>query len=185
MKSILQEASNIARAVNKAWQTAGRPAEFMVKVLCEGEKNFLGLSKHPAIISLTYKPQKQTEKQKQPPIKKYPYEEKKQLEQKLDVKPRGYWNQSLVNTITTWLKEIAIIMGIPSEFSYTIDNKRLTIAFAQPPLNGAADEPLLLSSISKLLLQALQKQHKRKFNGYSLMITTKKQQQRRENINKK
>jgi len=60
MKSILQEANSIERAIDKAWNEAGKPKEFTIKVLDEGERNFLGLSRRPAIVSIIFKPEKAT-----------------------------------------------------------------------------------------------------------------------------
>jgi predicted RNA-binding protein Jag len=60
MKSILQEANSIERAIDKAWNEAGKPKEFTIRVLDEGERNFLGLSRRPAIVSIFYKPEKIT-----------------------------------------------------------------------------------------------------------------------------
>jgi hypothetical protein len=63
MKSILQEANSIERAIDKAWNEAGKPKEFTIRVLDEGERNFLGLSRRPAIVSIFYKPEKVTTQQ--------------------------------------------------------------------------------------------------------------------------
>jgi predicted RNA-binding protein Jag len=54
MKSMLHEAASIIKAIEKAWTESGKPAEFTVKILEKGEKNFLGMSKRPAIVSITY-----------------------------------------------------------------------------------------------------------------------------------
>ncbi|HBS47995.1 TPA: hypothetical protein DEO28_02730 [Candidatus Dependentiae bacterium] len=54
MKSILQEDSSIAKAVAKAWQKAGEPKEFNVKVFSKEEKNFFGFVKKMAVVSLSY-----------------------------------------------------------------------------------------------------------------------------------
>ncbi len=65
MKSMLLEASSVLRAIEKAWTTSGKPREFTIKILEEGEKNFLGFSKRPAIISIAFDPKKVTvEKEK-------------------------------------------------------------------------------------------------------------------------
>jgi len=60
MKSLLQEANTIERALDKAWNQAGKPKEFTIKILDEGERNFLGLTRRPAIVSIIYKPEKLT-----------------------------------------------------------------------------------------------------------------------------
>lgn len=66
MKSILQEASSIERAIDKAWNEAGKPKEFTIKILDQGERNFLGLTRRPAIVSILYKPEKSTYHQPRP-----------------------------------------------------------------------------------------------------------------------
>ncbi len=59
MKSMLHEASSVAKAIEKAWADAGNPTEFTIKVLETGKKNFLGMSKTPAVVSITYEPRRQ------------------------------------------------------------------------------------------------------------------------------
>jgi len=60
---MLHEASSVSRAIEKAWADAGNPTEFTIKILETGEKNFLGLSKRPAIVSITYEPKRQPVRQ--------------------------------------------------------------------------------------------------------------------------
>jgi hypothetical protein len=62
MKSILQEASSIAKAIEQAWIKAGKPKEFSVKIYEESEKNFIGLTSKNAKIGIFYQ-----EKQQAPP----------------------------------------------------------------------------------------------------------------------
>ena len=45
MKSIMEEASSVAKAIEKGWQRAGKPQEFTVKVFEEPQKNFIGLTR--------------------------------------------------------------------------------------------------------------------------------------------
>lgn len=58
MRSILLEASSIERAIDKAWNEAGKPREFTIKVHDEGERNFLGFSRRPARLSILFVPQR-------------------------------------------------------------------------------------------------------------------------------
>ncbi len=44
MKSIMEEASSILKAIEKGWNRAGKPQEFTVKVFEEPEHNFLGMT---------------------------------------------------------------------------------------------------------------------------------------------
>ncbi len=56
MKSLLQEAPSVERAISQAWEAAGRPQEFSVKIHDHGKRGFLGFSSSPAVVSITYKP---------------------------------------------------------------------------------------------------------------------------------
>lgn len=64
MKSMLHEASSVAKAIEKAWVASGKPGEFTINILESGEKGFLGiLTKRPAIVSITYDPKKVSQRQ--------------------------------------------------------------------------------------------------------------------------
>jgi len=54
MKSIIEEASSIAKAIENGWLKAGKPQEFSIKVFEEPEKNFFGLTKRSAKIGIFY-----------------------------------------------------------------------------------------------------------------------------------
>jgi len=54
MKSILQEASTIAKAVEQGWKEAGEPQEFSVKILELPQWNFLGLTTRSAKIAFLF-----------------------------------------------------------------------------------------------------------------------------------
>lgn len=55
MKSIVQEGSTISKAVESAWQAAGKPQEFTVKVLEEPIHNFIGMTTRSAKVALFFK----------------------------------------------------------------------------------------------------------------------------------
>lgn len=54
MKSIMQEASSIAKAIEQGWIKAGKPVEFTVKVYEEAQKNFLGFTTKSAKIAILF-----------------------------------------------------------------------------------------------------------------------------------
>ncbi len=54
MKSIIQEASSIAKAIEEGWIKAQKPQQFSVKILEEAEKNFLGLTKKSAKVAIFF-----------------------------------------------------------------------------------------------------------------------------------
>lgn len=55
MKSLVEEASTITKAVEKAWVRAGKPAEFTVKVFEEPKHNFFGMTTKSAKIAIFFK----------------------------------------------------------------------------------------------------------------------------------
>ena len=63
MKSIIQEASTITKAIEQGWQRAGCPESFSVKIFEKPEKNFLGLTKNNAKIGIFFE-------EKKPPFKR-------------------------------------------------------------------------------------------------------------------
>ena len=54
MKSIMQEASSIAKAIEQGWEKAGKPTDFSVKILEKPQKNFFGMTTHPAKIAMYF-----------------------------------------------------------------------------------------------------------------------------------
>jgi predicted RNA-binding protein Jag len=62
MKSMLHEASSVAKAIEKAWLESGKPGEFSINILEVGEKGFLGFTKRPAVVSITFDPKRQSDK---------------------------------------------------------------------------------------------------------------------------
>lgn len=58
MRSILQEESSVIKAIEKAWNKAGQPEEFSIKIFNTEKKSFFGFVKKMAIISLVFDPSK-------------------------------------------------------------------------------------------------------------------------------
>lgn len=71
MKSIMEEASSIVKAIEAAWIRAEKPHEFSVKVFEEPEKNFFGMVTKSAKIALIFKnvEKKQSYKEQSSPSK--------------------------------------------------------------------------------------------------------------------
>lgn len=55
MKSLIEEASTITKAVEKAWVRAGKPVEFTIKVFEEPKYNFLGMTTKSAKVAIFFK----------------------------------------------------------------------------------------------------------------------------------
>ena len=54
MKSITEQGSTVAQAVQKGWEKAGKPKEFSVKVFQEPTTNFFGFTKEPAKVGIFF-----------------------------------------------------------------------------------------------------------------------------------
>lgn len=54
MKSMMEEASSVSKAIENCWNRAGKPQEFTVKVLELPQKNFLGITTKAAKIALFF-----------------------------------------------------------------------------------------------------------------------------------
>ena len=54
MKSLVEEASSIAKAIEKAWERAGKPQSFSVKIYEAPEKNFFGFTKKSAKVGIFF-----------------------------------------------------------------------------------------------------------------------------------
>jgi len=54
MKSIMQEASSVIKAIEKGWETAGKPKQFSVTVFEEPKKNFIGMTVQSAKVGIFF-----------------------------------------------------------------------------------------------------------------------------------
>ncbi len=79
MKSLVEEASSVFKAIEKAWDRAGKPHEFSVKIFEESKKNFFGLTTKSAKVgiffderAITKQPKKETRPATEPAKKHVP-----------------------------------------------------------------------------------------------------------------
>ena len=54
MKSIIEQASSIAKAIEKAWNQAEQPKEFSIKIFEKEERNFFGMTTKPAKVGIFF-----------------------------------------------------------------------------------------------------------------------------------
>ena len=54
LRSVVEEASSVAKAIEKAWQNAGKPEEFSVKVFQQAERNLFGFTTKSAKVGIFY-----------------------------------------------------------------------------------------------------------------------------------
>jgi predicted RNA-binding protein Jag len=54
MKSIIEQASSIMKAIEKAWNQAEQPKEFSIKIFEKEERNFFGMTTKPAKVGIFF-----------------------------------------------------------------------------------------------------------------------------------
>lgn len=54
MKSIIEQASSIIKAIEKAWNQAEQPKEFSIKIFEKEERNFFGMTTKPAKVGIFF-----------------------------------------------------------------------------------------------------------------------------------
>lgn len=54
MKSIIEQASSVMKAIEKAWNQADNPKDFSIKIFEKEEKNFFGMTTKPAKIGIFF-----------------------------------------------------------------------------------------------------------------------------------
>lgn len=226
---MLCEASSIIKAIETAWNESGKPSEFSIKVLEAGEKGILWFTKQPAIVSISYDPRRQTEKQASTQSEKKEYinqprnnpNEKKKRPQQQDTQAHGShenrrreqtetrplpqhapaqqkqknitsqstttasserqqdlnvihsWTEDQVTDISSWLQEIMLILKNESSFTTTVDKKILRVFLDQYIVPEAEENKSLYISLASLFMQALKKKHKKKFQGFSIIMAIK------------
>ena len=87
---------------------------------------------------------------------------------------RTFWTDSLIYDITSWLTELTKAMNLNSSFKVNVQKKIITLTFDGQILATTDDERLLFSGLSYLLIQFLKKKHKKKYQGYKIMLTSKR-----------
>lgn len=186
MKSIIQEATSVIKAIEKAWYSAGQPKEFTIKVYEEPQKNFIGMTVKSAKIGIFFQEEiKKEERQIREPYKKK-IKETPRAEQKTKkvAKPeepapsepefgkRVIWSDDMVQEAKNWIKQALAAMEKPNvRFSTDINNYYLRFVFDQPVAQTQEHERELFRSFSFLILQTLKRKFKRPLRGFKIVLT--------------
>jgi len=186
MKSIIEEASSISKAIENGWLKAGKPQEFSIKIFEEPIKNFFGLSVKSAKIGIFFQetkssdiksPENHLEKKLEKNINLEPFQEyteptipvnleKKVLKSKSN---QPIWSQQMVTTINNWLTEIfENIVNKKISFNISQDYFQLNVHIDSVIFDDKNKEKKLFSSLAILIMQMLKKQYKRPFKGYRI-----------------
>ncbi len=93
MKSVVQEASTIGKAIELGWKAAGEPRDFSTKVLEVPQHNFLGFTTKSAKVAIVFEenaPREGTPREKRESRER----EQRAREPRRDSRDRGSWRDS-------------------------------------------------------------------------------------------
>lgn len=201
MKSLMEEASSIAKAIEQGWARAGKPKEFTVRIYEEPEKNFIGLTKKPAKVAIFFKevtpepnrmkeikrlverrdaeraakaaaPIRRFEKERRAPVQP----QYQQVQQQQPQQPKmDRWTPELIQKAKNWM-EMALkqINKASTQFTMQPRNYSLTVTFAGPLFDDIRREQLFFKASSHLLMQALKTQAKKGLKGYKVILLSQK-----------
>lgn len=192
MKSLMEEASSISKAIEKGWTNAGKPKEFTIKVYEEPQKNFIGMTVRPAKIGIFFtEPKQQPVSEGRPRVKQKPLQQPRALE-KVAKEPRRepkpleerplpkksqedlgpIWSDDMVTSTKDWVQEMLRHMGF-GHVPFTIEPQRfhLKINFGQDLVADKEKQKHLFAVFSGLLLTMLKRQCKRPLRGYKIVLT--------------
>ncbi|MFA6066532.1 MAG: hypothetical protein WC707_05130 [Candidatus Babeliaceae bacterium] len=196
MKSVMQEASSIAKAIEQGWIKANKPQEFSVKILEEPQRNFIGMTIKSAKVALFFndktaapvapqryqenKPrlhEKREKKEFQKPVYK-PTEQVAPAAESASEAPaprqttQPLWNDAMLSTVNTWVKDtLRIIEKENITFTVEQQNFHIRITFSQPIMETADKEKHLLASFSTLIIETLKRQFRMGLKGHKIVLT--------------
>lgn len=199
MKSIMQEASSISKAIEQGWYKAGCPQEFSVRILEEPQKNLMGLiTTRSAKIALFFdehkphhtpaphhqkasysKPSRFQEVHHEQVISKKNTKKAEsngsttpETTTKSNQKHTPLWNDSMTEVAQEWLRQMLTYMDA-SLVTFTLQpqNFYLRITLSKPILGSAEKEKYLLATLSTLLLETIKKQFKTSLRGHKIVLT--------------
>lgn len=201
MKSIIEEAPSILKAIEKAWVRAGNPREFSVKIFEEAQKSFFGLTTKQAKVGVFFEIEPiqadshKQHTQQQPRIKEEPRHKRPvQLQYReqdnaafTPYQPAGHepiapageqkkhrisWNDEMLTAVSAWLKELLAISDLNSpQPTLTVLDNRLIILFEKPLFDDPAKASDLYRSLSYLLIGMVRSKFKKDFRFLKIVLT--------------
>lgn len=201
MKSIIEEASSITKAIENAWKRADQPNEFSIRIFEMPQKNMFGFTTKSAKIGIFYDegkknndkyhhPQQQTPQQnhaqkervvkqpQQPVVVKE--KEKEPIKQpqvqapkpkRVDAEQSEPWNKEMVNFTQDWLNSVVTKLNIDKKFTITPERYHLKISFNQPIFEDENKNRAFFRNCAHLLLQSIRNKFKRPLKGFKVVLT--------------
>ncbi len=181
MKSIIEEASSITKAIENAWKRADQPAEFSVRIFEIPQKNMFGFTTKSAKIGIFFEETKKREQSKAAPKQRPTRLPVKQAPKKpIAAKPKKEvdlqdpWNKEMVAYTQDWLNSLFKQLRI-SNPSFSIDPQRyhLKVAFDKPIFEQEDKNRAFFRNCAHLMLQSVRNTFKRPLKGFKVILTVR------------
>lgn len=202
MKSIVEEASSISKAIENAWKRAEHPTEFSVRIHELPEKNMFGFTSKPAKIAIFFQEEYKKNNShktvshtsstnpipsiskpvtvKTQPKKPADRPQTQKVAKPLPAAPKAPrqenaepWSGEMVNYAENWLRELLQKLDIKNaKFQTTPQRYHLKIVFAQPVFTEEEKNRVFFRNCAHLILQATRNSFKRPLKGFKAILTT-------------
>jgi len=200
MKSIIEEASSVIKAIEKGMQKAGNPREFSVKILEDSQKNFFGMTTRSAKISITFvdipqrivieRPQdqdkspkksrfqqtrelpRQAAQQARPVVEKV---ERVVAPQSAEITPlqnqEPIWKPEMVDLVKEWVKTVLGMINSPiRDFTVHSNHFHLKIQFNGTIYDNNERQKQFFAGLSGILIHMLKCRYKRPLKSFKIIF---------------
>ncbi len=177
MKSIMEEASSISKAIDLAWNRAGKPSQFSIKILEEPERNMFGLTVKSAKIAIFFEEQRKVEKpswqvERPKPIR--PEQPNRTNETQPQRYSRPEWTNELAQEAKMWVHNTLKLIGIPQvQYSSSHSESALKFIFNSSLTGFEGKDRMLFSSFAQLILATLRHRHQKHFRNLKVILVIK------------
>ncbi len=171
MKSLMEEASSISKAIENGWTNAGKPKEFTVKIFEEPEKNFFGFTSKPAKIGIFFTEPKKAEEKRKKPKKERSKPPREKVAPKKPEELGPIWDDEMINSTNEWVGALLQHMGLNAPYTVTPSRFHLRVEFTGSVLADKDRQKHLFAVLSGLIMTMLKRKYKRPLRGYKIVLT--------------
>lgn len=188
MKSIIEEASSISKAIENAWKEAQKPLEFSVRIFELPQKNLFGFTTKSAKIGIFFEesrkqqdrsgqtsstnPKERNNQHKQ----QVPKERKEQAksvikpQQRQEAEQSNPWSPQMITFTQDWLKDLFGQLNINQKFSVSPDRYHLKVNLSDTIFDQEEKNRAFFRNCAYLLLQSMRNNFKRPLKGFKIIL---------------
>ncbi len=190
MKSIMQEASSVSKAIDLAWNRADKPSQFSVKVLEEPEHNMFGLTKKSAKIALFFeekrkfdsfsrqpdrqrapRPESQRRPQEQQPQRRVQEQAQPVTTEQAPKRVRPEWTDAMAQEARDWLDQTLQLIGASNAtYNFSHSKSAVKVIFDKSVTGSEGKDRMLFSSFASLILSTLRHRHKKQLRNLKVIL---------------